>query len=256
MSHYLQETLALTGRGLRQLTREPISIAFNLIQPILWLVLFGNLFQRTVRMPSFPHTDYLTFMAAGVIVMTVLGNGMTGGIPLLFDKETGFLLKLLAAPISRSAIIVSRFLCIVTMTLLQVLVMLGMAVLLGVRVASGLPGLLLLLLIAVLLTAGLTAVSLGLAFLFKSHGEFFAITGFLTLPAIFLSSALAPLELMPFWMQIIARLNPMTYAIDAARALIVGGWQADRLMLSILALLVFNVLCFAWAIRVFKRQMD
>ena len=255
MSHYIQETVALMTRWFRRLSRAPMSIAFSLIQPVLWLLLFGNLFQKATVIPGFQAPNYVTFMVAGVIVMTVLNDALFGGVELLFDKENGFLERLLATPMSRSALIVSRFAFVMAVTTMQVLIILGLAALLGVRLATGLPGVAMILVIGMLFGLGLIAISLSLAFTMGGHGDFFSLIGFITLPLIFLSSALAPLEAMPGWMQIIARLNPMTYTIEAVRALVLEGWAWEKVVQVVAILIVFDVVCLIAGSRVLKRRM-
>jgi len=141
-------------------------------------------------------------------------------------------------------------------TSLQILVMLLVAFLLfGVKVASGFPGIVLTILIGLLFGMGLIALSLSLAFSVKSHGSFFSLLGFLSLPLIFLSSALVPREIMPSWMSFLAQFNPMTYAIDVVRGLILGGWMWGQLAQVILVLLLFDVVCFVIAGRAFRKNL-
>src|SRR5712691_7321844 len=204
MQQYFQEVGALTMRWVRRLSREKFSMLFTLFQPmVFWLIFFGNLFQRTANTEVVQAPSYIAFLAAGVVVMTILNNGLAGGTDLLFDKENGFLERLMSTPISRTSVVISRFLFVMSITSLQVLVILGVAYLIGL-----------------LFGVGLTAISMALAFSVKSHGDFFSMLGFLSLPMSFLSTALVPLAAMPAWMAFLARLNPMTWAIDAVRPLI------------------------------------
>ncbi|MGH7274565.1 MAG: ABC transporter permease [Nitrospiria bacterium] len=257
MNEFAQETTALTWRWIRRLSREPISLAFGLIQPMLfWLILFGNLFKGAAQIPGMQGPDYISFLTAGVIVMTVLNSGLAGGVDMLFDKENGFLERLMSAPISRNSLIVSRFIFVMGITSLQILVMLLVAFLLfGVKVASGFPGIVLTILIGLLFGMGLIALSLSLAFSVKSHGSFFSLLGFLSLPLIFLSSALVPREIMPAWMSFLAQFNPMTYAIEVVRGLILGGWMWGQVAQVILVLLLFDVVCFVIAGRAFRKNL-
>jgi len=257
VSEFVQETTALTWRWIRRLSREPISLAFGLIQPMLfWLILFGNLFKGAAQIPGMQGPDYISFLTAGVIVMTVLNSGLAGGVDLLFDKENGFLERLMSAPISRNSLIVSRFIFVMGITSLQILIMLLVAFLLfGVHVASGFPGIVMTIIIGLLFGIGLIAISLALAFAVKSHGSFFSLLGFLSLPLIFLSSALVPRQVMPGWMSFLAELNPMTYAIDVVRSLILGGWNWGQVMQVTAVLLLFDVICFMIAGRAFRKNL-
>ena len=258
MREYTQEIGALTMRWVRRLSREKFSMMFTLVQPMLfWLIFFGNLFQRAADAQVVQAPSYISFLAAGVVVMTVLNNGLAGGVDLLFDKENGFLERLMATPIRRTSIVLSRFLFVMTITSLQVLVILGVAFLFGVHPATGLSGVAVILFIGLLFGVGLTAISMALAFSVKSHGDFFSVLGFLSLPMIFLSSALVPLAAMPTWMSILARFNPMTWAIDAVRPLILSGWAdaLPRVGLVVMIMLAFDALCLYGSARAFRRAM-
>jgi ABC-2 type transport system permease protein len=258
MHEYLQEIGALTMRWVRRLSREKFSMLFTLVQPMLfWLIFFGNLFQRATDGQVVQAPNYMSFLAAGVVVMTVLNNGLAGGVDLLFDKENGFLERLMSTPIHRSSVILSRFLFVMAITSLQVLVILGVASLFGVRPATGWLGIGLILFIGVLFGVGLTAISMAMAFSVKSHGDFFSVLGFLSLPMIFLSSALVPLGAMPRWMQVLAMFNPMTWVIDAVRPLILSGWAdaLPRVGIAIGIMVVFDAVCLYGSSRAFRRAM-
>ncbi|MBI4715417.1 MAG: ABC transporter permease [Nitrospirae bacterium] len=255
MHYFIQETWAMTRRWLQRLRREPTSIVFAVLQPLIWLFLFGNLFQKAAAIPGMAPGTYLAFMTAGVVVMTVLNSGLFGGVEIMFDKETGFLERLLVAPIHRSALIVSRFLFVIGITSIQSLLILGLASLIGVPLATGIGGLALILGIGMMLGIGLIALSTSLAFVVKGHGPFFSIIGFPTLPLIFLSSALVPRSVMPGWMSILALLNPMTYAIEGVGSLILTGWVWPLLAKRVAVLLLFDALCLYLGVRIFRRSL-
>ncbi|MEK7797305.1 MAG: ABC transporter permease, partial [Nitrospirota bacterium] len=255
MEQYLQEVGALTMRWVKRLSRERFSMLFTLAQPmVFWLIFFGNLFQRTANTEVTQAPSYIAFLAAGVVVMTILNNGLAGGTDLLFDKENGFLERMMSTPISRTSVIISRFLFVMTITSGQVLVILGVAYLYGVHPVTGFGGVAVIILIGLLFGVGLTAISMALAFSVKSHGDFFSMLGFLSLPMIFLSSALVPLSAMPGWMSVLAQLNPMTWAIDAVRPLILTGWAAalPKIGIVIIIMAVFDSICLWGAAKAFR----
>ncbi len=256
MNARIQELQALTWRWWLHLKRQPYTLSFGLFQPMIWFVLFGQLFKNAIKVPGVPEGQYLTFMTAGVIVLTTTMNGLMGGIDLLFDKETRVLHRMLVAPIGRSSLLWSRFFYVWALSLVQSALVLGMAVFFGVTMKTGVLGLLILLAMVGGLAAGLTTLSLGLAFILRHHADFFSIMGIINLPIMFLSSALMPVEGMPGWMAAVARVNPMTFAIDSARSLMMRGWEPSLLLGSTAGLLVFNVLVFAWAIRIFRRPLE
>ena len=253
MGDFLQETKAQLGRWMIHLKREPFNVAFNLVNPLILLIFMGGAFQALAR--DSVGGDYRSYLLPGILALTAFGNSMAGGIPLLFDRENGFLLRLMSAPISRASILVSRFLAVNLSTMLQCLLILALGLLFGARIATGLGGVVALLMIGLLLGFGVTVISLILAFVLENHGDFFAILGVTALPLSFLSSAFVPLDALPLWMRLLARVNPMTYAIDAMRSLILTGWDWPRLLLMVIVLLVFDGAMFWLGARVLSRQL-
>jgi ABC-2 type transport system permease protein len=215
----IQETLALTRRLFIQLQRRPSTLAAGIIQPVMWLVLFGALFQNAPKGLFGSTTNYGQFLAAGVIVFTAFAGALNAGLPVMFDREFGFLNRLLVAPLaSRFSIVLASAIFIISQSLLQAAVIVGAAAFLG----AGLPdaaGLGAIALIVFLLALGVTAISLGLAFALPGHIELIAVIFVTNLPLLFASTALAPLSFMPGWLQAIATLNPLSYAIEPIRYL-------------------------------------
>jgi ABC-2 type transport system permease protein len=248
-----QEVLALSRRWLLITLRERLNLLFSVLQPAVWLVFFAGAMGGAVDPRVVGTGDYIAFAVPGIIAFTVVGNGVSAAMPLLFDKETGYLDKLLSMPIRRSSLIVSRFVFQVGMNSAQVGVILLAALFLGVRPASGPLGVLAILAATALLTLALTAAAMALACAVPSHGTFFAITGFASLPLLFMSSAFVPLSAMPEWMEAVARANPLTYAIEVNRLLVLDGWSGG-VPVSLGALAVASALLLAVGARQFARQ--
>jgi ABC-2 type transport system permease protein len=250
---WAQEVLALTRRWWIELLRERLNLAFSIAQPAIWLVFFGAGVGRAIDAEAIGTDDYTGFMLAGIITFTIVGNGVAGAMPLLWDKETGYLDRLMSMPIARSSVIVSRFVFQVAQQTVQILLVVTVALILGVRLATGVPGLLVILLTAALLTMSVTAAFSALAYAVPQHGTFFAVAGFVTLPLLFMSSAFVPLDVMPGWMEVVARVNPLTYAIETMRTLALEGWE-PRIVLSISVLTVAGGLCLALGTWQFRKQ--
>ena len=159
-------------------------------------------------------------------------------------------------PIPPAAIFASRFVFTLGLAAGQALIILLTALILGVRITSGLSGLLLILAAGVLLGIGITAISVALALALRGHGQFFSITGFISLPLIFTSNALAPLEMMPPWLQWLSRFNPMTYAISAVRKLILEGIDWPLLASMSGVIIVFNVAMVGTCLWAMRRALD
>ena len=218
-SEFWQETFALTRRLFIQLKRRPTSFAVGIVQPLLWLLLFGSLFQNAPQGIFGDTQSYVQFLGAGVIVFTAYGGALNAGLPVLFDREFGFLNRLLVAPLaSRFSIVLASAIYIVSLALVQTAVIVGASYFLG----AGIPnpvGLGLVIAIVSLLVLGFTALSLGLAFAMPGHVELLAVIFLINLPLIFSSTALAPLSFMPTWLKWVASLNPLTHAIEPIRHL-------------------------------------
>lgn len=257
MDHFMQDTRALTRRWMLRQKREMGSLIIGLIQPLLWLLLFGNMFSRVASwQPGAFGTDrYLDFQCAGMVAFTILGNAMMGAVPLLFDRENGFLDKLLATPMSRAALLVSRFVYVMIFSLAQSVLILVVALAMGVRIASGLPGVLAILAGGSLLCFGFTLVSIALVFLLPGHAAFFAATTFLMTPILFLSDALMPLSAMPDALQWMALANPLTHAIALMRPAVIGGFDSPRALTATLYLVGFDVAMLWFADRTVKRKI-
>ena len=228
---FIQETLALTKRLFIQLQRRPSTLAAGLIQPLMWLVLFGALFQNAPQGIFGNTTSYGQFLGAGVIVFTAFAGALNAGLPIMFDREFGFLNRLLVAPlVSRFSIVTASVIYIVALSFLQTAVIVAASAVIG----SGLPnflGLGAIALIIFLLVLGVAALSLGLAFALPGHVELIAVIFVTNLPLLFASTALAPLEFMPQWLQVVVSLNPLSYAIEPIRYLYLhNDWSLSSLV--------------------------
>ena len=219
VAEFLQETLALTRRLFVQLQRRPSTLVAGIIQPLMWLILFGALFEN-IPPGLFGESDnYGQFLGAGVIVFTAFAGALNAGLPVMFDREFGFLNRLLVAPLaSRFSIVVASAIFIVIQSFIQTAFIVAASAFLGAGL-PGIDGLLAIALIVLLLVFGVTALSLGLAFAMPGHIELIAVIFVTNLPLLFASTALAPLSFMPTWLQIVASLNPLSYAIEPIRYL-------------------------------------
>ncbi|MGB5135083.1 MAG: ABC transporter permease [Prochlorococcaceae cyanobacterium] len=227
-----QETLALTGRLFVQLQRRPSTLVAGVLQPLIWLVLFGALFAKAPEGLLPEGMSYGRFLGAGVIVFTAFSGALNAGLPVMFDREFGFLNRLLVAPLrSRSSIVLASVLYITVMSLVQSLAIMATAALLGYGWPGG-GGLLLVLVTLLLLVFAVTALSLGLAFALPGHIELIAVIFVANLPLLFASTALAPISFMPTWLGWLAAINPLTFAIEPIRAAYAGQLSLTAVVLE------------------------
>ncbi len=216
-AEFVQETLALTKRLFIQLQRRPTTLVAGIVQPLMWLVLFGALFKNVPQGMFGVSQSYGQFLCAGVIVFTAFSGALNAGLPVMFDREFGFLNRLLVAPLaSRFSIVLASAIFITTLSLIQTAAIIGVSTFLGAGLPN-LPGLGIVVLIVLLLVLGVTALSLGLTFALPGHIELIAVIFVTNLPLLFASTALVPLAFMPTWLQIVASLNPLSFAIEPIR---------------------------------------
>ncbi len=264
---FIQETLALTRRLFIQLQRRPSTLVAGIVQPLMWLILFGALFKNVPEGMFGVSQSYGQFLCAGVIVFTAFSGALNAGLPVMFDREFGFLNRLLVAPLaSRFSIVLASALFITTLSLIQTIVIMGVSYFLG----AGLPaplGLGVVALIVLLLVLGVTALSLGLTFALPGHIELLAVIFVTNLPLLFASTALVPLSFMPGWLQTVASLNPLSFAIEPIRYLYLhpdwsfssivmqAPWGSVSLGATLLLLLGFDLLALVGIQRLLQRKL-
>jgi ABC-2 type transport system permease protein len=223
VADFVQETLALTKRLFIQLQRRPSTLVAGVIQPLVWLVLFGALFYNAPQGLFGEDLSYGKFLAPGVIVFTAFSGALNAGLPVMFDREFGFLNRLLVAPLAtRYSIVAASTVYIIALSFIQTAAIVALSAFLGAGL-PGFAGLSAIALIVLLIVLGVTALSLGLAFALPGHIELIAVIFVTNLPLLFASTALAPLSFMAGWLQVIASINPLTYAIDPIRYLYLNG---------------------------------
>ena len=191
----------------------------SFMMPLLFLAIFGAGFTRTIGALA-PGVNYIQFMYPGIIAMTVLTNSLFTGISVVADREFGFLKEILVAPIGRSGIVVGKAVGGGGVALLQALVMLVLAPILGVHLT---PVLVLTLIpIVVILSLGLSALGILIASFMQTQQGFQLLVQVLIFPLIFLAGVFFPVNNVPAWMEAISKVNPLTYGVDAIRQVFLG----------------------------------
>ncbi|MEG3438592.1 ABC transporter permease [Pannus brasiliensis CCIBt3594] len=217
LGEFMQETLAMTKRLFIQLQRRPSTLIAGVIQPFMWLILFGALFYNAPQGLFGNDLSYAKFLAPGVIVFTAFSGALNAGLPVMFDREFGFLNRFLVAPLTtRYSIVAASTIYIIVLSFIQTSAIVAASAFLGAGWPSPI-GLGAIAVIVFLVVLGMTALSLGLTFALPGHIELIAVIFVTNLPLLFASTALAPLSFMADWLKIIASLNPLTYAIEPIR---------------------------------------
>ena len=232
--------LPFMERDFLKWSRGKVALLSALIMPAAWLLFVG------LALPVQFTGNYLDFITPGILVMTMLTAGLSGGTLLMFDKILGFLNKFLALPTPREDILIGKILFITGRGLIQTTIILVLAVLIGASILSPLQyGMvyLILFLFGVLMAAFSTTIALFL----DDHDSYAAFNTMIAMPLFFTSSALMPYSVMPGWLASIARINPLSFAIDAVRDIGAGGIPAGPVLLlgiSALGVLICSIMVF------------
>jgi len=241
----IAHTWWMTHRQLKALLRQPAILVITLVQPMVWLFLFGNLFRRIIELPGFGTASYLDYLVPGGVVMNAVSANMWAGIGTIEEIERGTLNRFLSTPVSRAAIMNANVIVQALSTAFQsaTIVLLGWAA--GARYPGGAAGPVALVVASVLLGTVFSALSNVFGMTLRQRESIIGLSIFLLLPLTFLSTAFMARSLMPGWMQAVAAANPVSWALDAARGalaaradwgatLIHGGW-----LLALAALMVW-----------------
>jgi len=254
----VRHTWFMIGRQARNLLREPIWIAIMLVQPMVWLLLYGQLFKNITRLGGFGTTSYITFLAPAIVVMNAFFSASWSGMSMVFDIERKFVERFLATPASRLSLVLSQIVRSALTAALQGVIILVIALALGVRVHAGVLGWLVILAVAILVNAAFAGFSQGVALLVRRESTVIALANFISLPLLFLSSTLLAETQMPHWMRVLSNFNPVNWGVRAARSVVLPGtdWGSVGSHLAYLFALSAVTAAFAnWCFRVYKRSL-
>jgi ABC-2 type transport system permease protein len=247
------DTVTIARSELRKVVRDPIEIFTRAVQPILWLVVFGQVLSNLRAIPT-GQLSYLDFLAPGVLAQSCLFSAIFYGIAVIWERDLGIVQKLLVSPAPRSALVSGKALAGGVRSIAQAVIVTLVAALIGVHLRVDLLSILAVVAIVVLGSALFATFSLDIACIVKSRERFMGIGQLLTMPLFFASSAIYPVALMPPWLQAVATLNPLTYMVDALRTLMItGGVSEHGLATDFAVLSVGLVILLAIATRLYPR---
>lgn len=249
----IAQSAFMTQRHARVLVRQPWFLAITLTQPVIWLLLFGALFQSVTSIPGFgAGGSYLDYLVPGVVVMTALFSSGWSGMGIIEDMDRGLMDRFMVAPMHRSSLIVGRVAYEAISLVLQSLIIGGLALLLGARFAGGPVGFAVLVACAVLLAASFASFSNASALLLRQRESVIGLNTLLVLPLTFVSAAFLPLALAPDWIATLARLNPVNWAVEAGREALLATPDWSFILPRMGGLLVVAILSLALATRAFR----
>jgi ABC-2 type transport system permease protein len=249
----LVHTWYLTGRKLHALVRQPWVLAFSVVQPVIWLFLFGQLFRKIIDIPGFAFGGtYLDYLVPGLIAMNAMSNNMWAGMTMIEEIDRGTLNRFLVAPASRVGIMNATVAEQAVSTTVQSLIIIGLGLAGGARYHGGVAGVAVLVAASILVGVVFGALSNAVGMLLRSREAIIGIYTFFMLPLIFLSSAFMLTRLMPGWMQAIASRNPLNWVVQIGRSAVSvhPDWSAIAVRCG--GLLVLAVVCVAVSVVTFR----
>lgn len=252
MTVAVAHTSAVATRHIRTFIRQPWWIAISLMQPLIYLLLFGQLFQTVGDLPAF-QGSYLDFLLPGVVAMSALSSGGWAGMTSIDDINAGIMGRMLVTPASRSALILGHLAQGALILVLQTLILVGVGVVIGAHFSGGLPGVAIMLIASLLLGSATGALSHGIGLLARTRETLIAVSQGIILPMTFLSTTFMVPDLMPGWMATVAGFNPLTWAADASRSALDGTGDATYIALRLGWLAIFFVVSAFLALRAFGR---
>jgi len=249
----LVHTWYLTGRKLHALVRQPWVLAFSVVQPVIWLFLFGQLFRKIIDIPGFAFGGtYLDYLVPGLIAMNAMSNNMWAGMTMIEEIDRGTLNRFLVAPASRVAIMNATVVEQGVSTTVQSLIIIGLGLAGGARYHGGVAGVAVLVAASILVGVVFGALSNTVGMLLRSREAIIGIYTFFMLPLIFLSSAFMLTRLMPGWMQAIASRNPLNWVVQIGRSAVSAHPDWGAIGVRCGGLLVLAVVCVAVSVVTFR----
>lgn len=242
MSAFAYETYYLGMRTMRRFLRVPANVISILFFPLVQLVLFSQLYQGIVQLPGFEgQSSYLAYLAPGQVVFTAFLAVSWSGYGLLIEYRTGYLDKLRASPIGRWSILAGEMVPLFFQAAVMAGVLLVVSLLMGASLVTGAGGFLLILALSGAFGIALSGISFIPALLTKSE-QATSTLSLLMFPLVFMSTAFVPEAMMPGWLQLVNRWNPVTHIIEAIRALMVTGYDWGSIGTALASMAIVGVI--------------
>lgn len=252
MTATLTQSWFMTTRLLRGTLRQPLFLAIGLVQPVVWLLIFGQLFGRVTELGGFGTQSYLDYLTPGVLVMMALTRGAWSGGDMLVELDHGVLDRFLISPVSRAALIGGHLCHQAIAVVAQSLVVLLLAALVGARLPGGLPGVLVMLAAAILVVLAVGSLSMAFSLVIRKPQTLTATIQFVLLPLVFLSSAFIDQRLAAPWIAFVARFNPIDWAVQAGRSALSATPDWGLAFTRLGWLLVLAAVCAVVTVRSFR----
>ena len=240
---------------LRKLRHDPSELLTRAVQPLLWLLVFGQVMAKARAIPTPGNIGYIDFLAPGILAQSALFSAIFFGIAVIWERDLGVLHKYLVSPAARSALVTGKALAGGLRSLVQAAMVYLLALLMGVHLRLDPISLAAVAAVVVMGSAAFATFSLVIACLVRTRERFMGIGQILTMPLFFASSAVYPLSIMPDWLKILAQVNPLTYQVDALRSLMLqsGSPTVSSIGLDFGVLTLTTVILIVIAARLYPR---
>jgi len=214
------DIFTITDFELRKVWHDVSQVFIRAVQPVLWLLVFGEVFAQTRLVPT-GNYNYIQFLTPGVLAQSVIFVAIFYGFNMVMDRDMGLLHKLLSTPIPRSSVVLGKTLSAGVRSVIQALVVFILAVIIRVHLILTPVSIIGVLIIIILTGMCFSSLSIFLASFFKTRERIMGIGQAIMMPLFFASSAIYPIDIMPTWLKVIAHINPLSYIVEAMRALLV-----------------------------------
>jgi ABC-2 type transport system permease protein len=246
----LLETWLIFRRSLILTLRQPVWLLMGIFQPILYLVLFGPLLEGAVTQAG-TGVNAFDWFVPGMLVMVAVFGAAFVGFGLIAEVRNGVIERMRVTPMSRTAMLLGRSLRDATLLLMQALIMIVIAIPFGITIDPA--GLAVSLVLIGLIGLAMAPLSYSVALVLKSEDAFAPVVQLVALPLLLLSGIFLPLQLAPDWLQTLADLNPVSYAVDAVRAAFNGMWDDPAIVVGSTITMVIAIVAVWTASRAFSR---
>jgi len=250
---FLSDTWWLTGRKLMALVRQPYVLAFSVVQPAIWLFLFGELFHKIIDIPGFAyHGSYLAYLIPGIVAMNAMSGNMWSGMAMIEEIDAGTLNRFLVTPASRLAIMNAAVVEQAVSTTVQTLIIVALGYAGGARYPGGAAGIVVLVLASILVGVFWGGLSNMTGMLLRSREAIIGVYTFFMLPLMFLSSAFIQPAFMPGWMQAIASRNPLNWEVQIGRDALAASTDWAAVAVRMGGLLALALVAIAISVTTFR----
>ncbi len=241
---FMRKTFIIVELEIRKILHDPTEIFTRAVQPVLWLLVFGEVFAKTHLVGN--GQNYIDFISPGILAQSILFISIFYGIAIIWERDLGITHKFLATPTPRLALVLGKAISAGIRCLPLAVIIYILCALLGVALSWNVGNILLVLLVVMLGAVIFSTFSLIMASIVKTRERFMGIGQILTMPLFFASNAIYPIDIMPSWLKVVSHVNPLTFAIDALRELMIGqpghiGLVGDFAALTLTAGIVLSI---------------